>query len=75
MTTVSEFDLLISLRTGCLANFQASSDLLFQLFYPSIKPSSTSSVLTPTNKQLMNYLKAKYSKSIRAEPEENLMFI
>jgi len=53
MTTVSEFDLLISLRTGCLANFQASSDLLFQLFYPSIKPSSTSSVLTPTNKQLM----------------------
>jgi hypothetical protein len=41
-----------------LANFQAFSDLLFQLFYPSLLPpsssSSASSVLTPTNKQLMN---------------------
>jgi ubiquitin carboxyl-terminal hydrolase 9/24 len=53
MTTVSAFDLLISLCTGCLANFQALSDLLFQLFYPSLLPSSSSVLTPPTNKQLM----------------------
>ena len=36
MTTNSAFDLLVSLCTGCLPNLQTMSDLLLQLFYPSL---------------------------------------
>lgn len=50
MTVLSAYDLLVSLCTGCLPNFQELSDLLFQLFYPSLLPNplpaslSTSSI-------------------------------
>lgn len=36
MTTSSAFDLLVALCNGCLPNFVNLSDLLFNLFYPSL---------------------------------------
>lgn len=55
MTTISAFDLLVSLCTGNLENFYAMSELLLQLFYPSLLSNSnqtavplTSSILRQT---------------------------
>lgn len=42
MTTSSAFELLVALSTGCLPNFVYLSDLLFNLFYPSLCSSSSS---------------------------------
>lgn len=36
LTTSSAFDLLVALCNGCLPNFLNLSDLLFNLFYPSL---------------------------------------
>lgn len=38
MTTSSAYELLVALCNGCLPNFNMLSDLLFQLFYPSLIP-------------------------------------
>jgi ubiquitin carboxyl-terminal hydrolase 9/24 len=46
MTVLSAYDLLVSLCTGCLPNFQELSDLLLQLFYPSLLPNPLPASLT-----------------------------
>jgi ubiquitin carboxyl-terminal hydrolase 9/24 len=40
MTTLSAFDLLVSLGSGCLPNLNSLTELIFQLFYPSLLPQS-----------------------------------
>ncbi len=48
MTIVSAYELLVSLCTGCLPNFKELSDLLFQLFYPSLLPNGSQTLQQPS---------------------------
>lgn len=63
MTTISAFDLLVSLSTGCLQNFNAITNLLFQLFYPSLLSSSYSSLPLTSTSMKQAYLDSSLSNN------------
>ena len=67
LTILSAYDLLVSLCTGCLPNLRELSDLLFQLFYPTLltaqpalskenPTSSEANLLSGINSNLNNQL-------------------
>ncbi len=64
MTTVSAFDLLISLCTGCLTNFHSLADLLLQLFYPSLLNSSTPISLLSSSSSTLNTSRLSETNSL-----------
>jgi ubiquitin carboxyl-terminal hydrolase 9/24 len=63
MTTVSAFDLLVSLCTGCLPNLSATCDLLNQLFYPSLLGQHLSAQLTSASSMRQTYFDQSLSNN------------
>jgi ubiquitin carboxyl-terminal hydrolase 9/24 len=57
MTTSSAFDLLVALSNGCLPNFLTLSDMLFNLFYPSL-------IATRHQQQLLQQLQQQQQQSM-----------